>query len=182
MPRPVKWSRDVHSIRDRAARSRTETWSRKDVEHLFGIGPSSAQSLMKAVGEVLTVGGTHFVERSSLLAFLEEMVRAESVEEGLRLRLERAAPVPRPAPLRVSLPSELRRMTLADLPGNVEVREGEFRVTGAGAEEVVQGLLLLAQVLQNDLESVRARLDPPTPPSVLDEGLRSLLSNLRTTR
>ena len=28
MARPVKWSRDLHPIRERAARSRTETWSR----------------------------------------------------------------------------------------------------------------------------------------------------------
>lgn len=179
MPRPVKWSRDLHPIRDRANRSKTETWSRRDIEDLFGIGPSSAQSLMKAIGEVLTVGGTHFVDRTSLLGFLDEIVRAESVEEGLRLRLERAAPVRRPAPLRVSLPSELRRATLADLPGNVEVREGEVRLTGSNAEEVVEGLLLLAQVLQNDLDSVRARLDPPPGPPQVDEGLREMFSSLR---
>lgn len=179
MPRPVKWSRDLHPIRDRANRSKTETWSRKDIEHLFGIGTSSAQSLLKAIVEVQAVGGTHFVDRDSLHAFLDEMVQAESVEEALRLRLERSLPVLRPAPLRTSLPSELRRVTLDDLPDNVEVREGEVRITGANAEQVVEGLLLLAQVLQNDLESVRLRLDPEPFPAAVDEGLRAMLASMR---
>ena len=38
MGRPVKWSRELHSIRERAAHARTETWSRVDIEELFGIG------------------------------------------------------------------------------------------------------------------------------------------------
>lgn len=183
MPKPVKWSRDLHAIRERAARSRTETWARKDVEDLFGVRPSSAQSLMKAIGGVTPVGGTHFVDRAALLGFLDEMVQAESVEDAMRIRLERSAPVPRPAPLRVALPAELRPMTLADLPANVEVRPGEVRITGAGTETVVEGLLLLAQVLQNDLESVRLRIEPPPPErdrSDMDEGLREMLRSLRS--
>jgi hypothetical protein len=50
MPRPVKWSRDLHLLRERAAHSRTETWSRQDLERLFNIGRASTQSLMKAIG------------------------------------------------------------------------------------------------------------------------------------
>ena len=68
MARPVKWSRDLHPIREKAVRSKTETWSRRDIEHLFGVGRASAQSLTKAIGEVQAVGGAHFVERLRLLA------------------------------------------------------------------------------------------------------------------
>src|SRR5579875_742727 len=70
LARPLKWSRDLHLLRERASRSRTETWSRTDIEQLFGIGRASAQSLMKAIGEVQAVAGAHFVERPALLAFL----------------------------------------------------------------------------------------------------------------
>ena len=38
MARPVKWSRDLHPIRERAAHARTETWGRLDIERLFGVG------------------------------------------------------------------------------------------------------------------------------------------------
>ena len=48
MARPVKWSRDLHLIREKTARSRTETWSRVDLEHPFGVGRATAQMLMKA--------------------------------------------------------------------------------------------------------------------------------------
>ena len=180
MPRPVKWSRDLHSIRDRASRSKTETWSRKDIEDLFGVGRASSQSLMKAIGDVQAVGGTHFVDRSSLLSFLDEMAETPSVESALRKRNEQAAPTPRSKPLRLSLPAELRRAVLADLPANVQVQEGEIRITGPDAEQIVEGLLLLAQVMQNDLDSVRVRLDPPSPPAVVDEELRAFLQVLRT--
>lgn len=108
MARPVKWSRDLHPIRDRATRSKTETWSRQDIEQLFNVGRASAQTLMKAIGEVQEVGGTHFVHRASLLSFLDEMIQADSVEEALRSRQERASPIPRPKPLRISLPEDLR--------------------------------------------------------------------------
>ena len=179
MARPVKWSRDLHPIRDRATRSKTETWSRQDIELIFNVGRASAQTLMKAIGEVQEVGGTHFVHRASLLSFLDEMIQADSVEEALRSRQERASPIPKPKPLRISLPEDLRHITLSDLPSNVHVNEGEVRVTGANAEEVVEGLFLLAQVLQNDLDAVRAQIDPPPQPPAMDDDLREMLRSLR---
>jgi hypothetical protein len=179
MARPVKWSRDLYPIRDRAERSRTETWSRQDIAQLFDVGRASAQTLMKAIGDVQDLGGTHFVDRASLLAFLNEMIQSDSVERALRSRYERARPVPRPKPLRITLPEDLRHITLTDLPENVSVREGEVRVAGADAEQIIEGLFILAQVLQNDLDAVRARLDPPPQPPQMDEDLRQMLRSLR---
>lgn len=180
MARPVKWSRDVHPIRERAARSRTETWSRQDIERLFGISRASAQNLMKAIGQVQAVGGTHFVDRASLLNFLDQMVSADSVDEALRIKHESAEPVPRAGTLRLSLPDDLRRVTLKDLPTSVTLNHGELRVTGADAEQVIEGLLVLAQVMQNDLDSVRMRLNPPLGQAPVDQELRNLFTNLRT--
>jgi hypothetical protein len=57
MGRPVKWSGELHSIRERADQARTETWGRVDIEELFGVGRPTAQTLMKAVGEVQPAGG-----------------------------------------------------------------------------------------------------------------------------
>lgn len=48
MARPVKWSRDLHLIHERALLSRTETWGRSDIERLFNVRRASAQTLMKA--------------------------------------------------------------------------------------------------------------------------------------
>ena len=181
MARPVKWSRDVHPIRERAARSRTETWSRQDIERLFGISRASAQNLMKAIGEVQAVGGAHFVDRASLLSFLDQMAGADSVDTALRSKHEVAEPVPRPSPLRISLPKDLRRVTLREMPDNVILNPGEIRVTGANAEKILEGLLVLAQVMQNDLDSVRTRLDAPVGSQPVDEELRTLFAALRRT-
>lgn len=179
MARPVKWSRDLHPIRERALRSATETWSRQDIEHLFDIGRASAQNLMKAIGEVQTIGGTHFVDRTSLLGFLNEMGAADSLEDALRSRLDKAIPVSRPANLRQSLPEDLRNAMLVSLPPNVSLSTGEVRITGKGAEEVVSGLLHLARVMQEDLPAVRLALDPPRGPARIDDELRKLFKCLR---
>ena len=180
MPRPVKWSRDLHHLRERAGLSRTETWSRKDIERLFGVSRPSAQNLMKAIGGIQTVGAAHFVERSSLLAFLDSMVTAESVEEALQKRLIEADPPPRPAPLRVSLPDDLRHAMLADLPGNVTLTPGRIEITASSATGMVKSLFTLAMIMQNDLDRWSDLIEPPKPVEVQDEEILAFLSGVRS--
>jgi hypothetical protein len=179
MARPIRWSRELHSIRELAAISKTETWSRQDIERLFSIGRASAQNLMKAIGEVQTVGAAHFVDRASLLAFLNEMISSESLEDGLKRRLESAEPVLRPHLLARALPQDLRQIAVRDLPASIRISPGELRITGENAEQIVEGLLLLAQAMQNDLDRFRALLDPPLPAAPQDEDLKALLQDLR---
>lgn len=180
MARPIKWSRDLHPIRQKAARARTETWSRTEIEDLFGISRASAQALMKAIGQVQTVGAAHFVERPALLAFLDEMIAAPSVEEALRNRMVAAEPPPRPKTLRVSLPEDLRRAMLPDLPPNVILSSGRIEVTADTAVGMLESLLALAMVMQNDLDRFRAIIEPAAlAPEVTDDELRELLHRLR---
>ena len=68
-------------------------------------------------------------------------------------------------------------MTLKDLPQSVALTPCEIRVTGANAEQVRESLVVLAQVMQNDLDSVRLRLDPPSAGQSVDEELRSLANS-----
>jgi hypothetical protein len=90
MGRPVKWSRDLHLIRERSAQARTETWDRVDIEELFGVGRATTQTLMKAIGDVQPVGGAHLVERSSLLGFLDAMIAAPTFDLAFRDRVREA--------------------------------------------------------------------------------------------
>lgn len=180
MPRPVKWSRDIYLLRERTARSRTETWSRQDIEALFGVGRASAQSLMKAIGEIQAVGGAHFVERPALLAFLDAMIAAPSVEEALRERLAEAEPVGRPKTLKVSLPEDLRRARMPDLPANVALSPGRIEITAGTAIGMLESLVALALVMQNDLDRFRDAIEPPIVPVVTtDEELQAFLGRLR---
>ena len=178
MPRPVKWSRDLHPIRERATRSKTETWSRQDVEALFGISRPSAQSLMKAIGEVQTVGAAHFVDRASLLTFLDEMIAAESIEEALRQKITRAEPPPRSKAIRISLPADLRRAMLPDLPSNVTLAPGRIEITAGSPSGLVEALATLAMVMQNDFDRWERAVASPKEPDQ-DTDLENWLDSLR---
>ena len=180
MARPVKWSRDLHPLRERAARARTETWSRVDIEALFGVGRVTAQSLMKAIGEVQAVGGAHFVERPALVAFLDAMIAAPCVEDALRQRLREAEPPPKPKALRASLPEDLRRARLPDLPANITLQPGRLEVTAATAVGMLESLLALAMVMQNDLDRFQAAIEPPPASEGNDQELRELFLRLRS--
>ena len=180
MPRPVKWSRDLHLLRERAGLSRTETWSRQDIERLFAVSRPSAQNLMKAIGGIQTVGAAHFVDRSSLLAFLDEMITTESVEEALQQRMLEADPPPRPAPLRVSLPDDLRHAMLPDLPGNVTLAPGRIEITADSATAMVESLFTLAMIMQNDLDRWSHLIEPPKAVKIQDEEIQAFLSGVRS--
>ena len=183
MPRPVKWSRDLHLIRERATHSRTETWSRQDIERLFTISRASAQNVMKAIGNVQTIGGTHFVDRASLLGFLDNMITADSVEEALHQRLAEAEPAPRPRLLQVSLPDDLRRAMLPDLPSNVTLSPGRIEITADSAIGMVESLFALAMIMQNDLDRWQHLIEPAqSAPATVDEDLRNFLTHLRQTQ
>jgi hypothetical protein len=180
MARPVKWSRDLHLIRERAAHARTETWGRVDIERLFDVGRATAQTLMKAVGEVQPVGGAHFVERTSLLSFLDAMIDAPDFDQAFRSRVHEADAPPSPKPLRVALPSDLRSIMLRDLPGNISLSPGRLEITADSAVAMLESLALLAQALQNDLGQVQAIWEPAAePPEVEDDDLRAFLAELR---
>ncbi len=167
-------------IRERAARSKTETWSRQDIERLFGVGRATAQTLMKAIGEIQSVGAAHFVERTSLLALLDELIAAPSVEEALRRRLLEADAPPAPKALRVALPHDLRNVTMRDLPENIRLSPGRLEITAGSAMIMLESLALLAKAMQNDLEHLRLILDPPiSPPDTTNAELQGFLVGLR---
>ena len=180
MPRPVKWSRNLHLIRERAANSRIETWSRIDLENLFSVGRATAQTLMKAIGEIQAVGGAHFIERPSLLSFLDAMIEAPSVEQALQARMLEAEPPPKPKPLRVALPADLRSAMLPDLPVNITLGPGRLEIAADTAVTMLESLVALAVVMQNDLERFQEVIEPPKRRPEIQAGeLRELLVKLR---
>jgi hypothetical protein len=137
---------------------------------------------MKAIGEVQPVGGAHFVERSSLLSFLDAMIDAPDFDQAFRSRIREADAPPSPKPLRVTLPSDLRSILLRDLPENISLSPGRLEITGDSAVAMLESLALLAQAMQNDLAQVQAIWEPPSaaPHEVEDADLRAFLAELRT--
>lgn len=176
MPRPLKWSRDLHAIREHAQTSRTETWSRRDLEDLFNVRRATAQTLARAIGEVETVAGAHFVDRASLIGFLDAMIEAPSVEAAMRARLEEAPAPPQRRPLKVSLPEDLRNARITSLPPTIEITPGALTIRADGMVQLLEHLALLARVLENDFPSVEARF---APQRASDQEITGFLNRLR---
>ena len=110
---------------------------------------------MKAIGEVQSVGGAHFVERTSLLSFLDEMIAADSVAAALQTRLLEADPPPAPKSLRIALPPDLRSVMLRDLPDSIRLSAGRLEINAPTTEAMLERLALLAQAMQHDLRRFR---------------------------
>lgn len=183
MPKPISWSYRLHEIRERVARSRVQSWSRRDIENLFEVKRAAAQGLMKTVGGVQVIGGTHFVDRDALLAFLERSIASDNLSETVQQQKLEAGPAPRPRRVVFSLPPELRTVMAADLPETIRLEPGRLTVEGADGLAIIEQLYLLAQALQNDLDSVQQQLDPPpVRPDVEDEELRAMFRAWKLTR
>jgi hypothetical protein len=179
MPKPVSWSYRAHEVRERVRHSKTQTWTRRDIEDLFEVKRASAQTLMKAIGGIQNVGGTHLVDREVLLEFLDQTIAADDVSGAVRSRREEAAPPPQPKRMKFSLPGELKSVMAANLPENIELVPGRLSISGRGSEEIIEALYLLAQALQNDLGTIQGLLDPlPERPQVADNELRKLFADL----
>ena len=108
MGRPVQWLRELHRLQAEAARSRVETFARRDIEQLFGVGRVQAQALIKAIGGLQAVAGAHFLERSGPAGLPRRAAPGTRPGQVLQARLEQAQPAPRPKPLRIRLPGSLR--------------------------------------------------------------------------
>lgn len=179
MPKPVSWANDAHSIRERATNSKAQTYTRQAIEHLFGVRRVAAQNLMKLIGRLNVVGSTHVVDRADVLDFLDSVIASDSITAGVLARQLSRDPTPRVNPLKLSLPSDLRTVTCRDLPENILLTPGELTVRGNSAEEIVEALMLLAQILTNDLDTAVDLLQPPKPlPDAGTSELREMFARL----
>lgn len=175
MPKPISWSIRLHEIRDRVARSKLQSWSRRDLENLFEVKRASAQALMKSIGGIQNIGGTHLVDRDALLEFLERSIASDDLSATVQQSRLESGPAPKHKRLTFSLPPELRTMMASELPASICLEPGRLTVEGADGLAIVEQLYLLAQALQNDLDSVLSQLDPaPEPPAVEDDEMRAL--------
>jgi hypothetical protein len=180
MARTLSWRPHIHAIRDHVRKSHIETWVRKDIERVFGIKRVSAQSLMKAVGELNDVAGRHIVSRDSLLSYLQALLDSEDIELTHRERQQLAEPAPHRRLLRNTLPKDLESVMLRDLPLDIVIESGRIEITGANADIVLQNLIMMAKALENDLDSFRQMLDPPSmPAAVTNEDDLGIVEDLR---
>ncbi len=183
MAKTLSWAPRAPDILARVAGSTRQSWRRPDIERLFEVRRATAQTLMKLIGDLHLIGGTHVLDRSSLLAFLEEVLAAPSVAEGVARRWLALEPVPDGRGLRqlhTALPPDLHSIMARHLPPTITFQPGSLVISGASSTEILENLVLLAQALQNDLATIQAMLDPPSrAPSVEQDELRAMFARLR---
>jgi hypothetical protein len=154
LARPLKWITRLHEIRERVVHSKIETWDRKAIENLFDVRRVTAQSLMRAIGELSNVAGAHLTARTSLLEFLDYLLAANDPELAVRTRIDTAAaPPPQKKGFLLPVPEGYKAVRLADLPRSIVVEPGQLTIRGAHAFEILQDLAVLARALENDVDS-----------------------------
>ncbi|WP_124846795.1 hypothetical protein [Acidipila sp. EB88] len=169
MARTVSWRHRAGEIAERVRHSVTESWTRRDLERVFAVQRVTAQSLMRAIGEVQNIGGTYLVSRAALLRYLEAVDSADDLTAAHRERLLFAEPVPRPRSLKVDLPEDLHAVMLRDLPPEIQIEPGRIEIRGADPASLLQNLYLLVLALEQDLGSIEASLEAPPVPRQVPE-------------
>jgi hypothetical protein len=90
-----------------------------------------------------------------------------------------AEPVPRPKLLK-AVPEDMRSIMVRDLPPEIILETGRIEIRGADAVSLMERLCLLAQAIQNDLDSAALKLNPASPiQDHVDESLRQMMVELR---
>jgi hypothetical protein len=177
------WAPRAPEILARVQASSRQSWRRVDLERLFEVKRATAQTLMKLIGGLHLVGATHLVDRSSLISFLEDVLDAPTVAEGVARRWLAAEPAPDGRGLRqlhTALPADLQSIMARHLPPAIQFQPGSLVISGADSTEILEHLVLLAQALQNDLATIQTMLDPPPQrPSVEQDELRAMFARLR---
>ena len=123
------------------------------MERLFGVSRARAAQLMRTFGAEL-VGASRVLRRTALLRQLRTYRQRAAFrgEEERRTRLVAAIRQARLTGIRVAVPREAREGRLASLPEGVKVARDRIEVRFSGAQEAVERLYALAQVLSNDYD------------------------------
>jgi hypothetical protein len=127
------------------------------VEHLFGVGPRTAQNLLRLMGGRLA-GGALVIEREQALVWLKAQAAAPSVCSELSriARLESSLDAARrhwrARRVIVNAPPPTAGAGFQEMPGAINLRPGELRIAFTSAQELLERLVRLSQAILNDFE------------------------------
>ena len=151
MPRQPRWLLSIPDAIAKLDKLKRDTLIRRDLETLFGVSTVTAAKLMKKFGAD-RVAQTAVLPKAKLLEYLRaQRKRAPFRHEANRRQavvdeLQRA----RITGIRVPMPIERLGAKLGNTPPGITVTANRIEVTFATAEEAVQQMFTVAQVLTND--------------------------------
>jgi hypothetical protein len=178
MARTLSWLPQLHTIRRSVANSVRSHYERKDLELLFRLQPAAAGKLLDIL-PTTRVGSSLLVERDALATFLKRVDEAGDVAELMReIRRERSTKSRRKL-------RSLKRQDyggMAALPSWVKLTRGRLEIGFATADQLAEGMLLLAAILESDLAAFVEAYEPAQPARDQDRkagaDMRELLKDL----
>lgn len=163
MPRLVSWLPRLHEIRRSVEISVRSAYGRAELERLFGLQPRAAGKLLEMLPRSRVAGGD-VVLREDLLAFLDQVQKAEDVSATIaQVRAE--APRTSRKALRSLIPRDELPTSLTALPAGITLERGRLEIRFASTADLVTQLWCLANVFQDEAETVRfaAQYEPENP-------------------
>lgn len=170
MSRPVTWIHRLSALRLAVDNSEQNHFSSKNIMEMFQLQSRSAQIILAAL-PTTPVGGTNFVDRATLLDFLDRVATASGdLNEVLRqLKREKkrakqkkddelkAAEVV--GSLRVSKDLVLKPAATS-LPPDIYLQRGEVRIAFSSAEDLATSMYWILRLLSEKRENFEAEFLP----------------------
>jgi hypothetical protein len=158
MARTASWLPRLHEIRRSVENSVRSHYDRRDLELLFKLQRRQAGKLLDLLPTV-AIGSSHLVEREALRKFLQMVSEAEDVTAlFLRKRLEKEKVSYRRA--RSLVRRDLDPVGLSSLPDWIVLVRGRLAVDFKTTEQLAEGLLMLARILESDGDEFAATYEP----------------------
>ena len=169
LPAQPSWIHRLPEISDRLREVEVPFLDRRLIEKLFGIRPRRAQLLMRSFAGY-RAGNSRVIDRTALLARLEELERGEEVAYERRRRvkvveaLEQAHEELAGRRVQIRVDPEVFRRQIAELPEGIRLTRGELRIRFDGPQELLSRLFELSQAILNDYQRFEemVRPDPAT--------------------
>jgi hypothetical protein len=167
MARSVSWLPRLHEIRRSVENSVRSHYDRADLELLFKVQPRTAGKLLEMLCD-LRIGSSHLVERETLQKFLQQVSEEENIA-AVCLRQRTAKETVSRKKARSLVRRDLDPVGLTALPDWIRLTPGKLAIDFRTTEQLGEGMLMLARILESDGDEFASRYEPPGQPGLAPE-------------
>jgi len=162
MARYVSWLPRLHEIRRSVENSVRSHYDRRDLELLFKVQPRTAGKLLQMLCS-MTIGSSNLVDRESLLRFLTSAHEEENVTALCLKQRQAKEAITRKKP-RSLVRRDLDPVGMAALPSWMTLARGYLSIQFETTEQLGEGMLLLARILESDGDEFARKYEPDPKP------------------
>jgi hypothetical protein len=162
------WIHRIPEMLEALALLPDERIDRRRAEELFDLRRSAAHELLRRLGAE-RCGNALAISRSTLIARLREAQEhpdwrwERERRQAIRNRIETLRPAPRKSqvPVTPELQNQMDTLASTGLPASIQFSPGQFTVACRDMEHLVEQLVLVAQALDSEYESLQGLVERP---------------------